>query len=71
MRFFEQFNDHGDSTCPICKTASQDKGRVILVPIPGTEHDNIAEAQQIHEDCAQLVVNTLCNALDDSYKKKR
>lgn len=59
MRFFAEINKSGE--CPIC--SSNKDGRVILVPKPGTQKGNIAEAHQIHENCAYLVARTLAAAI--------
>lgn len=63
LRFFEEMNVTGDP-CPICRTFDKTKGRVLLIPIPGTEEGNNVKAQQIHEDCARLVASSLLEALD-------
>jgi hypothetical protein len=52
MRFFDSINKSGQP-CPICNSFKS--GRVILVPIPGTQVGNKAQARQIHEECAELV----------------
>jgi len=65
MRFFEKFNDSADAVCPVCKT-SNDKGRVLLVAVPGTEDGNTSEAQQFHESCAREVACALVQAMDNT-----
>ena len=55
MRFFDKMNSSNGEVCPICGTAKD--GKVLLVPIPGTEDGNISEAKQIHADCAHLVAS--------------
>ena len=63
MRFFEAFNSSGGSVCPVCKTSKE--GRVLLVPIPGTEDGNTSQAQQFHEHCAKEVACALVQAMDN------
>lgn len=52
-RFFDDMNRSGNATCPICKTDKP--GKVLLVPIPGTEEGNNVQAQQLHAECAYIV----------------
>lgn len=47
------FKSIGETICPICKTAK--KGKATLIPICGTQEDNICEAQPVHVDCIDLV----------------
>lgn len=49
MNIFEKGNWNKDLICPICKTGKE--GKVVLIPIYGTQKGNICEAQQIHFDC--------------------
>jgi len=51
MRTFEKFNDSG-SPCIICGTKKNTPP--VLIPINGTEEDNISEAEQVHLDCINL-----------------
>ena len=53
MRIFEHFNPSYGATCPVCKTAADRP--TVLVPIPGTERDNLCEARQVHKKCFDLV----------------
>jgi len=53
MRVFERFNSSHGETCPVCKTAKACE--TVLVPIPGTEHDGIVEAKQVHKRCFDLL----------------
>ena len=54
MRTFSGFNSsHGD-VCPVCKTNANVE--TVLVPVPGTEHDGICEAKQVHKKCWDLIV---------------
>ena len=48
--------------CPLCNT-NKDLP-VVLVPIPGTEKDNICEAQQIHSEC----MKTFCKMNDIEFE---
>ena len=50
MKIFENFNQN--SNCPICKTNKE--GKAVLIPIDGTNKDNISEAIQVHLDCIEL-----------------
>jgi hypothetical protein len=52
MKVFSSFNDHGGTVCPICGKGTPEK--TILLPIVGTEKDNIMEARQVHLDCLDL-----------------
>ncbi len=52
-RVFPSFNQSGGAVCPICEKS--DDGPTILVPIPGTEQQNIMKAHQMHEFCARVV----------------
>lgn len=54
MKTFEEGNWSND-VCPICKT--QNKGKVVLVGIDGTESGNNIQAIQIHLDCIELRYN--------------
>ena len=49
-RIFEHFPK--TSTCPICKTNSDEK--CVLIPITGTEEDGIVQAQPFHLSCALI-----------------
>ena len=55
MRTFENGNwdkyAKGDkkTVCPICKTNKP--GKVVLIPIVGTQEDGNAQAEQVHLDC--------------------
>ncbi len=53
MRTFENFNDTGDP-CPICGTVKNTPP--VLIPIDGTNEDNISEAIQVHLECLNLRV---------------
>jgi len=53
MRTFAGFNPAGPP-CPICKTRADVE--TVLVPIPGTEHDRIVEARQVHKRCYDLAI---------------
>lgn len=46
-RTFTKFPEQG--TCPICGTNRD--GECFLLPIDGTDKDNICEAQPTHTDC--------------------
>ncbi len=63
-RFFDDMNRSNGAVCPICKTDGP--GKILLVPIPGTEEGNIMQAQQIHADCAWLVGREYYDAMGDS-----
>lgn len=56
MRVFDHPNMH-NFTCPVCKTRADQP--VVLVPIPGTEQGNIAEAEQVHKECYDLFIKML------------
>lgn len=47
-RVFEGFNAVGPP-CPVCGTKANTK--TVLVPIPGTEKDDLVECQQVHLEC--------------------
>ena len=50
MRTFEHFpTDH--KNCPIC--GKNTDGECLLVPIDGTEEDNIMQAIPVHSKCLQ------------------
>ena len=51
MRTFLKFNPTGDSICPICGTFEEKE--TLLVPIIGTEDENVCEAVQVHTECFQ------------------
>lgn len=63
-RFFDDMNRSNGAVCPICKTDGP--GKILLVPIPGTEEGNIMQAQQIHAVCAWLVGREYYDAVGDS-----
>lgn len=50
LRTFEHFPK--DSVCPIC--GKNDDKECILLPIVGTQEDNIAQAQVVHTGCLDL-----------------
>jgi len=52
QRQFKHPNTTGGWICPICKTSSDYP--IVLVGIPGTEDDNIMEAEQIHTECYRV-----------------
>ena len=52
-RVFEHPN-MTDFECPVCHTSKD--APVVLVPIPGTEHDNIVQCKQVHQKCYDLLV---------------
>ena len=39
--------------CPICRSKAD--APVVLVPIPGTERDDIVECEQVHRKCYDLL----------------
>ena len=47
MRTFEHFPE--ESLCPLCNT-NEDK-ECVLLPIDGTEEDNICQAKPVHCSC--------------------
>ena len=53
INIFPEPNLTNGWTCPICKTA--DLKPVTLVSITGTIQDGIAEAEQFHLHCMELV----------------
>lgn len=57
---FKKPNLSNDWKCLICRQATEKP--VILVPIPGTEDDGIAEAHQIHHECAIIVAHAIIEA---------
>lgn len=61
MRVFQEFNQSHGSLCPICKTNRNEP--LILIPIPGTEEGNFAEAQQYHVTCVQFMLNFLSQTM--------
>lgn len=52
-RVFPHPNTSHGWTCPVCHTNADRP--VVLVGIPGTEHGNIMEAAQVHEECYNLL----------------
>ncbi len=55
MRVFEYPNlSNIKWKCPICGT--RDKKEVVLVGKSGTEEGRIAEAEQVHLDCIELII---------------
>lgn len=50
-----KFNSIGSGICAICNTSKE--GECILIPIDGTDMDNICEAAPIHLDCINLRLN--------------
>ena len=61
-RFFKEMNTGHGSVCPICNTSKP--GKVLLVPILGTEDDGISEAKQYHADCVHIAALCLLDALE-------
>lgn len=53
MRVFEEPNLSNGWKCPICNQGTA--GQVILAGKAGTEDDGIAEAEQFHLECIELV----------------
>ena len=51
MRTFQHPNMQ-NFKCPVCMTSADFP--VVLVPIPGTEDENIVQAYQIHAECYRL-----------------
>lgn len=51
MRTFPHFNNSTGAVCPICGTG-EDK-ETVLIPIAGTQEDNITEAAQFHSECIE------------------
>ena len=48
MRVFEGFNPSGPP-CPLCGTRGD--WPTVLLPKPGSEHDGLVEAGQVHHAC--------------------
>ena len=48
-KVFKQGNWDNDTMCPICETKKE--GEVVLIPIYGSQKDNISEAKQVHLEC--------------------
>lgn len=59
--FAKMMNTSNNEVCPICKT--QDKGKVVLIGIVGTQQDNIIEAQQFHLKCIELYYDKTHNII--------
>jgi hypothetical protein len=51
MRIFPHFNASTGAVCPVCATG--DDKETILIPIAGTQEDNIIEAAQFHTECIE------------------
>lgn len=60
MKIFNQFNTTGPA-CPICNTCNE--GKAVLIPIDGTQEDNIAEALQVHLECLDLRLDKKDNTI--------
>jgi uncharacterized Zn finger protein (UPF0148 family) len=56
-RIFEKFPQDGKTTCPICNT-HEDKP-CFLIPIDGTQKENICEAAVTHVDCIYKNIDKL------------
>ena len=52
MNIFSGFNQ--STPCPICGT-TEDK-KAVLIPVSGTEKDELVECIQVHLDCIELTV---------------
>ena len=52
-RIFEHPNMHGGFQCPVCKSGAD--APVVLAGIPGTEHDGIMQAKQVHAKCWEVI----------------
>lgn len=51
MKIFEKSNFDGKNSkpCVVCNTKKE--GKVVLIPIAGTQEGNIVEATQVHLEC--------------------
>jgi hypothetical protein len=61
-------NTSNGEVCPICETSNP--GKILLVPIPGTEDGHISQAKQFHADCVQLAAQALLMAVQSEIRAK-
>ena len=66
LRTFKHFPE--DSICPICGT-NEDK-ECFLIPIKGTQRDNMAEAMVFHTSCLDLIYDKENNIIYQVLSKK-
>lgn len=52
MKIFEKFPE--TSNCIICKT--NENKQCVLIPIYGTQEDNIIQATPVHLDCLEILM---------------
>jgi hypothetical protein len=55
MRVFKHPNLSSNWKCPICGLDTNKE--VVLIKIRGTEKDNLIEAEQVHLDCLDLMLD--------------
>lgn len=66
MKIFEHSNYSHGHKCIICNT-TEDKP-VVLVGIVGTQENNVIEAEQIHVDCIELLIDKSYNLIYQKYE---
>jgi hypothetical protein len=54
--------------CPFCHTSAD--APVVLIPIPGTERDGIAQAKQVHKACLDLAMEMTRKEEGDGIQKR-
>ena len=64
MRIFEEPNLGNNWKCPVCGTDNKEK--VVLIGVSGTEKGNNMRAEQIHLNCINLLYD---ENLDIIYQK--
>jgi len=54
MKIFPRPNTSNNWKCPICETNNEKE--VTLIEIDGTKDDHIAQADQVHVECLDLIL---------------